>query len=585
MIVVGPNVGAPSAGRMLGRFGDLHPAESDAFLRTIDGRERALTRNCLWAELHYMPRRFRSANVAIRPSVREYEIVVDATPGVPHERVISVCDLVVGVRGGRFYLRWPANNVEVRVCANHMLNHSTAPDVCQFLSEVGLDGVAQLSPFDWGPAASLPGLPRVQFGRSVLRTAEWRLNRISLGSFGASVPSSRLQQLLAGWRRKWGVPRYVYLTAGDNRLLLDLDNPYHRAELCGAVTRLQEGNSLTLAEVYPGPEDCWVAGSGGKYFSEFVVSMALPVETNPAERAPAGYVAPARSVFEPSAVAWTERFLVPGDGWVFLKLYTERDLEDHFVATVLRPFASDVLADGAAGDWFFIRYADPSPHLRLRFSGNSDRIVSDCLPRCARWAAELVKNSVIDRYVVDTYEREIERYGGLEGVLCAERLFAADSLFVAELVGMDLRGDFIVDRVTVNVLTMDAMLTALGLGVDAKVAWLRDHVPQGFGRGPEFSKRNEPLRRLLSNCSSSCKPAADEGFRRHLNCFVSAVSGVAADLRSAEKSSRLAQSSGALFASYLHMHTNRLMGVDRESEELSLGLLRRARISLAAAPL
>ena len=172
-IVVGPNVGAMAAGRTLGRFADLLPQAEDA-LRGIAAYEEALEPDKLWAELTYQPRRPRLGNVSIRPNVRRYEIAVGVSAG-DASCTIPVDELVVGVRSGRFYVRWPAANRDVVITAGHMLTHVRAPAVCRFLSEVGRDGSSHLAGFQWGIAATLPYLPRVRVGRIVLALAQWRL--------------------------------------------------------------------------------------------------------------------------------------------------------------------------------------------------------------------------------------------------------------------------------------------------------------------------------------------------------------------------------------------------------------------------
>ena len=150
-VVIGPNLGATAAGRNLGRFADLLGEQALAGLGEIDSAERAHRPDARWAELVYLPAHFRSANVAIRPHPRPYEIAVGTTPGVGPGRVIPPGELVVGIRAGRFYVRWPRHDAEVIGCAGHMLNNMAAPDVVRFLDDVHRDRLAQLSGFDWGP--------------------------------------------------------------------------------------------------------------------------------------------------------------------------------------------------------------------------------------------------------------------------------------------------------------------------------------------------------------------------------------------------------------------------------------------------
>ena len=272
-IVVGPNLGA-AAGRNLGRFADLLGDEARKALEEVDQAEFAHCPDHVRAELVYLPHRFRSSNIAVRAHPHPYEICLGTTPGVPPEQVIPLDELVVGIREDRFYVRWRARDARVLACAGHMLNNLHAPDVCRFLDDVRRGGLAQLSPFDWGPVAALPVLPRVQVGRVVLSLAQWRIDARTRRELVPDAPSS-FMPALREWRGRWQVPRYVYLSSADNRLILDLDNEAQAEELRTEVRKLKEDGQLLLQEPLPAPDQAWVAGPGGHFVTELVVPLVL----------------------------------------------------------------------------------------------------------------------------------------------------------------------------------------------------------------------------------------------------------------------------------------------------------------------
>lgn len=45
-------------------------------------------------------------------------------------------------------------------------------------------------------------------------------------------------------------------------------------------------------------------------------------------------------------------------------------------------------------------------------SGDSERLISKLLPRINVWVETLIREGLLSRLVLDTYERETERYGG-----------------------------------------------------------------------------------------------------------------------------------------------------------------------------
>ena len=281
-VVVGPNVGSLAAGRGLGRFTDLLAGARDALRRAAEAEEARAPQH-LWAELTYQPRHLRLGNVSIRPNVRAHEIPVGVSAGPDSMHVVPLGELVVGVRDERFYVRWPAAGRDVTITAGHMLSPVRAPAVCRFLSEIGRDGCCQLAGFGWGPAAGFPFLPRVQVGRIVLSLAQWRLTGGTLPEAGRGQQT--FEHALARWRTRWRVPSHVYLSAGDNRLLLDLCDGSQADQLRRALRQLRGHGTLMLTEVFPDLEHAWVEDAAGRHFvTEFVLPLVrrAPAAPRPA---------------------------------------------------------------------------------------------------------------------------------------------------------------------------------------------------------------------------------------------------------------------------------------------------------------
>src|SRR5581483_9521622 len=255
-VIVGRNCGTPNAGRTFGRFYDLLGEPGLQALRTLCEREERLLPDVIFAELSYQPLHARLANVAIRPPLRTYEIAVGTTPSVPPEKVLSLGDLVVGVQNGRFYLRSLRLGKQVRVCQGHMLNITKAPNVCRFITEIAGDGIPLLSSFDWGAAEHAPFLPRLvmkagEKARLVISPARWYVQAETITPVGSGSEEARWFRGIQQWREQWRVPRYVYLSQMDNRLLLDLEHPLMAEELRDEVRKLTGHTRVALDELLP----------------------------------------------------------------------------------------------------------------------------------------------------------------------------------------------------------------------------------------------------------------------------------------------------------------------------------------------
>ncbi len=584
-VVIGPNIGAIGGGRNLGRFAYLMAGEAVTALKFAAEADDALTPDVITAELVYQPRKNRLVNVTVRPGIRTYEIHYGAFTHETWVTVIPLGELTVGVRQGRFYLRWGGK--DVRVTSGHVLNTLLAPDVCRFLTDIGQDKRVQLSGFGWGPAEGFPYLPRVQSGRVVLRPAEWRIQSPMLH---VDFPSKGLDQFgddLARWREVWDVPRFIFLSYADNRLALDLEDAAQVEELFHEVRQAKKrGTFLHFQEVIPSFQQAWVDGPGGHYYSEFVVSLMLAPRpsTSRGERSSPPPTSSPRAEKPQTSVPKQLSLRPPGSDWLYLKLYGGQPLFDQLIAGPIREFCEYVLAEGFATRWFFLRYLDPDPHIRLRFSGAPIALTSRLFPALCDWATQLLANGYCNRFSFDTYDREVERYGGEQGIELAESVFFADSVAVASYKALTGQGSGTSESENLTVLTVDNLLAGLGLSESDRLAWLRDRVTWRAEVGPEYRLRRTVLRETLGNVGRQPLNQEESPLYSALRSAREALGGSGKLLASFALESKLTQANANLLTSFVHMHCNRMLGVDPGAEKIVLGLLQRTRESLREAP-
>ena len=574
-VVVSPMVGSNAAGKILGRFAYLFDERGERASAEAARRQEAGANDSVCAELVYRPERVSLGNVTIRPATRSHEIVVGVSPGVQREGVVPVHELVVGVDNEAFYLRWPKGGRYVEVCEGHMLNPATAPSVCTFLALMRHAGQPLMTSFQWGSLArELPRLPRVESGRIVLSPATWR-PPFGTGALQPDSPDG-FAAALESWRSRWRLPRRVFAAQGDNRLLLDLDDPQQVELLRGMVRSANDGTEVLLQEALPGVDDVWLPGRGGG----FLVELAVPLARDPKSldgslsddrRPPAPWALP-----PPRA-----RERPPGSEWLYAKVYAPGTIADQLVAGPLGEFARDALVSAIADDWFFVRYRDQRPHLRVRFRGEPRGLTGELTPRLYALASDLIDRGACQAFALDTYERELERYGGEAGMDVAEAVFGVDSGIIVELIRLDLSRAISVPREQLCVLTLDCLLEGLGLDSEARVRWCATHVPSRHDVTAEWREHKDELRSLLGSrgkTSTSLAPLL-ESFTR--------------DLRPHGERLAALRDEGAIewpaaddvLASFAHMHCNRLLGLDRDAERRALGLLLRTRESLTRAPL
>lgn len=554
--VIGPNPGSHGAGMSFGRFLDILGPETHERLRDAQDRVSSLKPEAVFADLVYQPRAGRSANVCVAPNWRDHSVVVGTNPS-GGTQALPLSDLWIGATLERFYVRSASLDKEVIITANNMLNPHGAPNACRFLYELGNEGVRFWEPFSWGAAAVAPMLPRVRYGRTILSPAQWKVDKQLLLSAHTLDDDLGWTIALDWWRNEWRVPRHVFLTSNDQRILLDLDNPLHLTDLRKEVSG---GRHVLLQEVPGGLEGQWVQGPDGPHVTECVFPLLRARASKPVPKIEMS-AAPRRLNSE-------EVTRLPGSDWLFAKLYGSREQEDSFISGPLSSFSEWTVREGLAQEWFYIRYADPDPHLRVRFHGPSATLYGGLLPHLHRWVKEKSAEGVIGRFSLDTYEREVERYGGPKAIELAENLFAADSTTAAALLRLAQGPVPGLEAAELAAISIIDLLSGLGFTFEQQLAWIMT-----TGEKEEFrSEFRERRRKLMSLADPDgdwetlkALPGGSEVFEAW-QIRREALRDYGNGLRTLEQGGRVWSPLGRIVGSLVHMHCNRLLGTGREAE-------------------
>ena len=570
-VVVSPMLGSYAAGRVLGRFAYLFGERAERALAEVARRDGAGA--ALVAELVYQPDRPWLSNVMLRPGVRSHEIPVGAASGTGDDCTIPADQLLVSTDGETFRLRWPAGGTYVDVREGHMLNPKSAPLAAAFLALMRHAGRPVLTGFSWGSARALPRLPRVQNGRVVLAPATWR------PPFGEEELDARDRDVFAeglrSWGRDWLLPRRVFVGQGDQRLLVDLEDPDQVELLRRLVAAPTDDTELILQEALPDVDSAWLPGPDGSYAVELAVPLVR--RTVPAEDRRDGL--PPATTAPPQPVA---RARPPGSDWLYLKLYSGGVAAEALIGHGLCEVAAGALVDGLADDWFFIRYRDSRPHLRLRFRGDPETLTGELVPRLFAWTSELIEQGACQSLALDTYERELERYGGEAGMKVAEAIFGVDSRTVAELIALDVpdKGE----AALLPVLTLDRLLEGLGLDAAMRLLWCAGRTGARHEVVSDWREHKDELRSLLGRPGGAVA-LGGEPLATLLDRFVAELRPHGERLATLRAEGTLRwPPPDALHASFAHMHLNRLIGLEPAAERRTVGLLHRALDSLSRAP-
>jgi len=573
------SAGGPSGARLLGRFCHAEELLRDQTRRHLRAEE-ALHPEAIFAEIVHLPQG-RIGNILSRPVMRDYEIPFLGRSGAPQERQIPVTDLLVSLRGNQIVLRSRRLGREVipRLTSAHNFSMRSL-GLYRFLCTLQSQEIAGGVGFTWGPLESAPFLPRVTHGRLVLARAGWWMTGDEIKQLAKAEGTARYAAVQE-WRRRRRLPRLVTLTDGDNELLVDLDNTL---SIDAFLDLVEERDRARLHEVFPGPEALIAHGPEGRFVHELVV----PFHRLPRPAASEGAAASAASggAFTGNGLQ-VRRTFAPGSEWLFAKLYTGTATADRVLRDVLAPLVREALASSWIDGWFFIRYGDPEWHLRVRFHGDPEALTGRVLPALHAGVAPLLDDGRLWKLQLDTYEREMERYGGPLAIVLVERLFQADSEAVLEILDM-LEGDEGADvRWRLAFYGVDALLNDLGLDAEAKLSVLgrmrlgfaQEFVGPADGDGKSAKALQVQLDQKFRAERPKLDPLLDAGGDPE-NAFAPALDVLARrsrasapildELRRLEAEGKLQGKLADMAVSLAHMHVNRFIRSAARAHEMVL---------------
>ncbi|MBR7836068.1 lantibiotic dehydratase [Actinospica durhamensis] len=541
----------PGAGAAFGRFAGLLGA--DPRIAPLAAAAGAARPGALPVGLVHPVTRTRFGNLCRTGSwlPDRLTVGVHAEPG-PH--TVSLGDLAVGADRSGFRIAAPRLGRELTPVAFHRLARSEMPTIARFLLDAAAYPARAYRPWDWGPFAQAPFLPAVRTGSTVLSPARWRLDDPVLLNRG--TPTGDWEKALDTWLQRRAVPEELELVLADHRIPLHLAHGWHRAILRQEAVR---GKPLELrADLFAehgGPG--WLSGPTGTHHAEIVVAIlphAPAVGSDAASPAP---LPPVRRVADA---------ITPGGPWLYVRLPSALEQQDEILAVELPRLLNRLPAE--VDRWFFLRYLDPEPHLRLRFHADPETLAVKVLPEVRDWVQGLAAGGVARDFSVESYLPEIERYGGPDAIAVAEGVFHAGSVLAVRRLAARASTRGPQPDPLLQTAADLAFMARLYIGEADWAQWLCDRVPRSAEHHPAFAERRRAALAAVDP-SNPLPTGTDFGqLVRLMPAYGALVRDLAQDQDWIDPDSVL--------LSVLHVQANRLLGVDRAAEAQAFAIARGA---------
>ncbi len=423
-------VGSSSATCLIGRFGFLD-SKINSLIQDISQSESDYYSGKIVAEINHLSES-RAGNVMLRPKNRSHEICYLTKSNICEEGKIEISDLYLTIRNGKFILFSKALNKEIvpRLSNAHNFHKDTLP-VYKFLCDLQedeSDGYLGLVT-DLGAISDLVNfIPRLTYKNYIIWPAHWYIETELIRRF-IDLPDAEFKSAMSDFFKAKNIPEWFLLTNRENDYFVNINDIF---SLRAFFDEIKDSSRFAVKESLNKPNSKFlVANQNGNYLHELIVPLHR--EKNQKEITHTIEKFDSSVLIDKSEVI--KRKFYPGDTWVYFKIYVgvktgEKIIVDHF-ATLIGTLRSKRLISR----WFFIRYTDPDFHIRLRFKledSNEYGTVVNCFQD---YFKDYLESGRIKKLMLDTYERELERYG-LDSMDYAEKLFDIDSELCISLLGL-----------------------------------------------------------------------------------------------------------------------------------------------------
>ncbi|REC51683.1 MULTISPECIES: thiopeptide-type bacteriocin biosynthesis protein [Chryseobacterium] len=270
-----------------------------------------------------------------------------------------------------------------------------------------------------------------------------------------------------------------------------------------------------------------------------------------------------------------QRNFLIGDEWIYYKFFCGHNASNKIITEILQPITKELLADKIISQWFFIRYNDPSYHVRFRIKLTNPNYVGHVILRLNAYLKTFVSEELIWNVEIDTYKREIERYGS-KTMLISENIFFYDSKIISDFIEFDGNTDKMHYKNLFGLNLMNFYLDSFGLSLERKISFtesLKNLFYKEFGNekyikkqiDQVFSNNNILTTNLLLNKITKRNPLTKYifSYKKEMQLNINMI-------KKLDNKNELDVNINNLISSYIHMSINRLFKANNRLHELTM---------------
>ncbi|WP_160675925.1 lantibiotic dehydratase [Clostridium sp. C8-1-8] len=571
---LGANYGSLGAGKSVGRFYDVLKDTSNMYKEIKLEEDTLLSEDFIKCELISLDIDPRSTNVSISNNFRDFQINIANLPVEGEKPNIDINDIYIGLENDALYLKSKKYNKKLIVTTNHMLNTLRSGKICKLLRDIseGCNTVMPFSIINYIYMLDLDYTPRVIYKNTVLISKSWRIRK---SDFKEPLSYKNFLKKFYQFKLKYDIPDLLYIRNDDLMLLIDLKIDSFKEILFNEFNK-QDRKYIMLQEA--DLNYTWISNNGQYYANEFVFQVVKNKNLLKDKLLNINNIYPTMSNYKDNKNRIVDneiRNFGIFNEWIYLKIYHNKSRTKEMLSTKVSALIDVLKKEELISKWFYIQYKDEKHHIRLRLKLNdTEKNYVQVLKILRSFEKNLINDGLAEKLVLDCYEREIERYGGIKVIEHAEDVFEKQSYMALEFLKLtNLSKINTVDEIEFGVMVLISLMDYLGIDYMTQLNIFNTIIDKDFMR-KEFSENRKKYIALYNEYIGLTEDNLEKPIGKILVLSIESIKGLGVQVDKVDKEFELTNSKLDILLSLMHMFCNRLYGIDEKKKKKVLAFVR-----------
>lgn len=534
-----------SAGQLIGRFAYLLNDRYKDEFKSINTFEKILYgSDYSIAEVSCQSIYGRASNISTTINMRDNEIPI-ICGNSNYKDIIEIDSIVCGINNyGYFYLRDKKTGKLIIPKTTDMLHGiEYFPNLYRFLLDIEKEGKYSIRTFFHKFQSEYPFSPRIMYKNIILSKRHWNIDRFILNLSEMFTLQDWIYSI-DKWKNVYKVPDIIEVKHRDSTIFYNLENSLHLEIL---MKEFLKGGKLQFTEVDYGINQETI--KDGIYKEEVTVTVLNN-----------------SSIKNKSMILKNNeiknRKKIPGDDWIYYKLYIKTYSQDDFLMEVIDISMDELLKEGRIESYFYVRYEDTYPHIRLRIKTVQPH-VSFVFNYMFKLTKRLSDSNILSNISIDTYYPEYMRYGGKELEDIIHTCFFIDSQISINLLNYKARTGVSIDELILY--SVNRIFQDIGFERNDKIKILNRYIKHHGLKKKNLKLSSQDIVGIFIN-------EYDSELKEILDFRSSILQKIKIEIENANNEVDYLED---IILSIVHMNVNRLMVINREKEHELMYLLLR----------